>query len=311
MGCSCRAAYHKRVDGVRGFLIAEQLFPSAKQTALYAGLLYSLEPLSILYTWHVVPETLFTFLVCAGVYFFIAHIKTRSLARLIGAACLIAVSVYVKVTSYYLALCLATGSLCWMMGKNRLSMSRIKHLVLFLGIVIFSVGGWQVRNQVKTGFSGFSAIAAYNLYYFEGASLLAKQEHVPVYMMQKRMAESLPEGSNQAAYYRVLYREGIGLLRAHPVAYAAIYARGFLMTFFEPVAVDFSKFLGWYPAKGGLLGVVFDKGVYDGLMQLGKKSPGILWGRVFLEAVLLFCFFLSLVALVRIPWRSDQALFVF
>lgn len=293
------------------FCIAGLLFPSNKKIAFNGALLYALEPLSVLYTWQLIPETLFTFLIYAAMYFFLSYVNTLSTKKLVFSAVIISASVYVKVVSFYLAPFLACGFVGWLLWKKRMNVGILKQLAIFLLVVAVLIGVWQIRNLRKTGFSGFSAITAYNMYYFEGASLLAKQKNMPVYEVQNRLAESPPELSGQASYYKKLYQLGTHVMVQHPFEYVAIYARGFCVTLMEPGAVDFCKFLGRYPSEGGLLGVMFDKGIIVGAGNLWKNFPAVFLLGIIFGGLLASYLFFALRAFTRVPWGRKEVLFAF
>lgn len=43
-----------------------------------------------------------------------------------------------------------------------------------------SLGIWQIRNYITTGYSGFTAVSDYNLYCHNGASVIASKKKMPI-----------------------------------------------------------------------------------------------------------------------------------
>jgi hypothetical protein len=64
-----------------------------------------------------------------------------------------------------------------------------------------SVGIWQVRNYVKTGYSGFAVVSDYNLYCYNRLSVIAKQKNIAF----EEMSEQL--GCNNPAKYLKFHPE--------------------------------------------------------------------------------------------------------
>ncbi len=53
-------------------------------------------------------------------------------------------------------------------AKNQDRLKHLFHAGHFLMVVTGSVGLWQVRNVSQAGYSGFSAIADVNVYFYQG-----------------------------------------------------------------------------------------------------------------------------------------------
>jgi hypothetical protein len=117
---------------------------------------------------------------------------------------------------------------------------------------------WQVRNKIETGFGGFSGVSSANMYFYQAASVLAEQQHVPFEVMQRRLGFGLtkhylsvhPEQATWtvAEKYQYMLDEGSRVLREHPFAYARIHLAGMAMIVFSSGINAILKFLRIYPA---------------------------------------------------------------
>jgi len=134
-----------------------------KQIAQYAGFLAAIEPLSLIYTSLLLTETLFTALLTAGLYTLLRAHQKSTLHSLIAAAILLAAAAYVRPIGLLLPCILAIP----------LTLSRWpwQRLVLFLLIALGLPGIWIFRNVTVANYSGFSAISAVNLYFYQGAAV--------------------------------------------------------------------------------------------------------------------------------------------
>ena len=70
--------------------------------ALIASALAALEPLSIIFTVRLLPETLFTFLILASLWLLLRYLRTSSTLALVATALMLAAATFVRPISYYL-----------------------------------------------------------------------------------------------------------------------------------------------------------------------------------------------------------------
>jgi 4-amino-4-deoxy-L-arabinose transferase-like glycosyltransferase len=114
-----------------------------ERTALIAAALYAIEPLSILFTSQIAPETLFTAQVMVGVYYLIRYLKQRSLRYLLASSAALALSVYVRPIGYFLLPIIAAGLIAWTLLTAKQNTPRlIAHALSFL-IASFA-GSWSL-----------------------------------------------------------------------------------------------------------------------------------------------------------------------
>jgi 4-amino-4-deoxy-L-arabinose transferase-like glycosyltransferase len=128
----------------------------SERVALVAGLLYSIDPLSILFSSLLSTETLFTAIVMVGVYYLVRYLKRQSLVDLLISGRALAASVYVRPIGYFLPLAIAAGLVAWALVIHRQNQLRIlSHTCAFVIVSIALTGLWQIRNKIETGYSGF------------------------------------------------------------------------------------------------------------------------------------------------------------
>jgi 4-amino-4-deoxy-L-arabinose transferase-like glycosyltransferase len=160
----------------------------SERIALVAALLYSIDPLSILFSSLLSTETLFTAIVMVAVYYLVRYLKRQLLVDLLVSGGALAASVYVRPIGYFLPLVIAAGMAAWTFVTHRQNQLRVlAHTCAFVIVSIGLTGLWQIRNKIETGYSGFSAIASDNLYFISAASVLAAQQRVPYYGMRDRL----------------------------------------------------------------------------------------------------------------------------
>jgi len=270
-----------------------QLLFDCETIAITAATLYSIEPLSIVYTGVIITETLFTALVMLWLYFLLRYLNRPTPGDLLLSALFLTASVYVRPISYFLPEVIGLGLLAWIAlssqeGKRRL----VGHVTAFLVVSLALTAVWQVRNGAETGFFGFSAIAPIEMYFNKGVSVLAAEHHVPFYEMQRRLGylnsdvylADHPEQKTWALAKRLRYmnREGEKIVLSAPLTYALIHCEGVGRMMFDPGATDFLKFFGLYPKAGGLLGKLVDVGLVGTVRLILAEQPLLFWSSIVL-----------------------------
>jgi hypothetical protein len=265
--------------------------------ALIAATLYAIEPLSILFTSLLAPETLFTAVVMVGVYYLVRYLKKQSPADLLASGSALAASVYVRPIGLFLPVTIAAGLAAWAVvtaqqNKHRL----IVHAIAFVIVSFALTGLWQLRNEAETDYSGFSAIASDNMYFILAASVLAAEQHVSYYGMRDRLGyqnpraylHDHPEQKTWSVAQRTSYldRAAEHILLDNSLTYAWIYFDGILRGTFDPGSTEFLRFFDLYPKEGGLLTVEVDKGRIATIKAL-YANPLLFWSTALMVPVLL------------------------
>jgi 4-amino-4-deoxy-L-arabinose transferase-like glycosyltransferase len=274
------------------------LFDS-ESTALVAAGLYAIEPLSVLYTGIVLTETVFAALVMLWLYFLLRYMKRSSPGDLVISGVLLASSVYVRPVGYFLPLIITLALSGWvLLGTQPFKLRMLVHAAAFLVVSLGLMVPWQMRNERETGYSGFSAVAPYDMYFFKAASVLAAREGVPYYQVQRQLGYEddrtyfalHPEQKTWSFAQRLKYMNGEArrILFGSPLTYARIHLEGVARTMLDPGAVDYLKFFNLYPKRGGLLGKVVDVGFLHVIGLLFVQHPLVFWSNALLAPLLLF-----------------------
>jgi 4-amino-4-deoxy-L-arabinose transferase-like glycosyltransferase len=239
-----------------------QLLLDDEPTAILAATLYAVEPLSIFYVSQLLSEILFMSLVVVWLYFLLKYMKRQSSLDLVIAGLALAASIYVRPVGYYLPVIIASG-LAWlaMIGGPQMRRRRIAQLALFVVVAMTPVILWQVRNQLETGFNGFSAISSVSMYQYLGASILAGEQHKPLQEIKNQLGDDAgpvsyldrhPEQRTwtPAQRYRYMMSTGEGIVFAHPFTYARIHLAGLAMVLFSSGVNPILEFFRIYPGAG-------------------------------------------------------------
>ena len=211
------------------FRMSIELFGRA-EIAILGAAIYAIDPLSIIFSGLIMPDTLFTFALSLFLLFLLRYLKEDSLFQLVAAAVTLASAVYVQAIAYFLPACM---TLVLIFGAlRRRSGIHVLHAFIFLAVSMSLIAVWQIRNMAEAGYSGFSTIFDKSLYYAQGASALAKMEDKSDFrelwgLMEKKINE---HSSSLSERFRYMRQEGIRLTLAHPLVYAQIHFRGIMRT---------------------------------------------------------------------------------
>ena len=294
------------------FQVAVLLFKRV-ETGCVCALMYAIEPVSILYASKLMTETIFTFLIVLFLYYLVRYLGTRARSELLAAAVALAASVYVRPISYFLPLMISVLLIVWGLAGRSMDRTRLSHVFLFLAVAMGSLGLWQIRNVVKTGYGGFSAVSDRNLYLVQGASVVAAQEGIGYYEVRERMGAGSLEaylsrhpaqrGWDPGDRFRYMRKQGSQILLANPLLYSGIHLKGMLRTLLDPGAVMYLKLYKLYPEYGGLLGAIVDDGLAKTVTSLLREKPLVFWSSLALGLLLVLYIVLALRALVSTDLR--------
>jgi len=256
--------------------------------AATSGLLCAFEPLSVLYCSLLLAETLFATTLMLFIFLILVYLKRGKMRHLVAAACALAASVYVRPIAYWLPFVMAiflAAAVCRRReghGKDALG------AVAFLCICAALIGAWQIRNYCEAGYRGFSGIGDQALYFYDAAAVEAAVRGESYYTVQRRMGYHDSTGdASEARRLERMASEARRIILAHPVTFAAQYARGIARTMLDPAAIDYLKFFGRYREGGGLLGKIIDRGLARTVYELARARPTLFWSNLILGLVLL------------------------
>lgn len=294
------------------YLISKRLFSRA--VAYCCAGLYAIEPLSVIYCSKILSETLFTFLVVLFLYQTVCYMQQGKLLTLLIGTVSLAAATYVRPVSYYLPIVLVPVIFYISSRMQRLS-TAVTHTTAFFLLIFALVGAWQVRNYRLSGYGGFSATADWNLYFNQGASIIAKKTGRSYYTVENDLgylspAEYVRSHPNQQSWsdaekYAYMHQEGLQLIRHNLLTYTLIHLKGMVMVLGEPEGFEYSKLFKKYPSSGGLLGGVVDAGILPALNAVRTQYPFSFYTTMFLAALLIFYLVLA-VSGIALAWSHAQ-----
>jgi hypothetical protein len=266
--------------------------------ALAAAWLFAFEPVSIIYSVRLLPETLFLALLLLSLERLVAFLRGRRLRILVAGGLWLASATFVRPVSYYLPIALALGLF---VALARAPGLRWKAPAVLLLSVFPFLAAWQMRNFIETGFGGLSSIVARNLYFYQAAEVAARVEHRS--FIDEQSAFGYPDerayfvrhreqtGWSQARRVAFMGSEAHRVLLAHPGTSLKVFLEGSAVVAFTPCAADLLRLLGAYPEDGPKR--VVNEGPLRSAMLLAQAHPWQAALMALLEVVLLGLYLLA------------------
>lgn len=224
-----------------------------RDVAAAGATLMACEPLSVLYCSKLLTEALFACTLSATLLCLTRFLRNRAWRPLCAAAAALAASIFVRPIGLFLPFIIAVLLLLvgWRGATSRRKLAA--QALVFGALSIAPVAAWQVRNYVRTGYGRFSAISEINLYYYQAAAVLARQQGKPLDQMQRELGYSdsqvyfrlHPEQRDwtPGERYAFLRQQALRIIRHDPAAMFQIHLAGMRGTLFD---VGTSAFVGFF-----------------------------------------------------------------
>ncbi|MXZ71430.1 MAG: hypothetical protein F4Z04_07985 [Acidobacteria bacterium] len=199
-----------------------------RPVALAAGLIYALDPLSVVHSGFVLSETLFTTLMVAHLFVLSKYFETGQTRYVAPSAVLAAASAFVRPVALYWPLVVVAILLSIPASQQtRRLPARLAPAVVFLALTLTPVLVWTARNASETGYSRFSAAGDYGLYVSLGGAIEGLHRNET-----RQRVELLAErnGWTTAERYDYMRREGVRTILNRPAHYIAVHGRAILQS---------------------------------------------------------------------------------
>ncbi len=301
------------------FKIATLLFH--ERAGLLAALLLAADPVSAYYTQVLLTETVFTTTISLSLLLLLHALTEPSRWQWsIWASIGLALSTYIRPTSYYLGFILPF--IFFLMTRPAIGWRRAaKPALVFLSLYIVLIGGWQLHNYTQTGSIEFSQTKNQYLFIAKAAAIVATRDNLSLEDAQQRLAAehfaSTPPNLRTATRAQLFESQGnyaMALIAEHPALFLWTSLRGILVSLLGPsnlshlfgldnVALrasllkgDFSGFSHshWTMALGSwIYGITFLIILYLGILLLFAQGRFYSQGMVLLIFIVFYILVLS------------------
>jgi hypothetical protein len=257
--------------------------------------LYAVEPVAILFSSLLSTEAMFTAILMVGVYHLVKYLRRQLQADLLVAAGALAASIYVRPVGYFLPLIIGVTLGVWTLVSGYQNKPRLLgHLSAFLVVSFALTGLWRIRNEIATGYSGFSSVFSDDMYCNMAAAVLAAKQRLSYCEVQDSLGcydlgiyfQDHPKQKTQPIGQILKYKRDRAVLifLRNPLTFARIYLEGVIRCSFDPLSTEFLRVFDLYPKDGGLLETAIDNGIIKTLEALFLNRL-LAWSTVVLLTV--------------------------
>ena len=281
------------------WLIASRFLPG--RVALTASAILSLSMLSITYTFFLVTETLFTFLLLVSTWFWLRGVQSTNRLFWCLAGFGFGLAVLCRPIGLVYPFLLVVPAL---LNRRSPLKSRLLSQALFMSVLVLTLTPWVVRNARVVGMPVISTVTNVNLYFYNAVALEANLHGISENEMRQEFVErvsravqdaGLPDTTgSRVKLYGTLARR---IISTHPLRYLYLHLKSDLNTLI-PDVTGLTEIFGLTIGGRGTLSVLNQYGVQAAIQHYFGNQAWLLW--IFAPVILLHgLFYLS--ALIGIP----------
>ncbi len=286
-----------------------------ERVALLCVGIYTIEPLSILFTSKILTETLFSTIFTIFLYYFLRYIDNKKFLDLAIAAVTLVISAYIRPISYYLPILIFFGMMVWIIWQEPQKKKLILHTSGFLLISLSLLGIWHWRNQQVANYPAFSSVNAVNLYYWTAPAIEANKTGRNFNDIQLAMDKNDPKvmcfnqslhgprttpdkiTCNKSQVFQAMEKEGGRTIKDNLPRYSLMHLDGIIRTLLGPAVSDYQILFNNpidFPARTG---TTFQDGIFLNLKNMVIKAPDLLAMYLILGVISWSFIFLALFGL--------------
>jgi 4-amino-4-deoxy-L-arabinose transferase-like glycosyltransferase len=283
------------------FKIVNELFPRSP-AALWAALLYGLEPLSFLSSEKLITETLFCAQLLLFTWIMLRFLKKPTYFLLLLAGVAAGSATYTRPVTMFLGLWLIL--LLVLFPQSLPLRQRLARAAIFPLIFVATLAPWILRNYLVAGYPGFAGVADYNLYFYSAAAVEAKVEHESFAELNdaRQYLNRHPEQSTWSEGQRYLFQRKSAqrTLQRHMLVYIPIHLQGCAVVVLDPGIAEI-KIFNLLPERTGLFADSQELGAVQAAWRFTRSHLSAIFPLIFLEVLLLLYYLLAVLGLRRLP----------
>ncbi len=265
-----------------------------ERVALLCVGIYTIEPISVLFTSKILTETLFSTIFTIFLYYFLRYVDNKKFLDLVIAGITLVISAYVRPISYYLPVLIFLGMVIWVIWQEPNKKNLLLHAVGFFLISVSLLGIWHWRNLRVANYPAFSSVNAVNLYYWTAPAIEANKTGRNFNDIQLAMDKNDPKvmcfnqslhgpkiapdkiTCNKSQVFQSMEKEGSRTIKDNLPRYTLMHFDGVIRTLLGPAVSDYQILFGSpidFPARTG---TTFQDGILVHLKNMVVKAPDLL-----------------------------------
>ena len=147
-----------------------------QKAGVIAALLFAIDPVSIFFSNTILTETLFTFLLVLGIYYFIRALKFHEHRSLYATALILSFATLCRPVSLYL---IPVLGLAYLLSRRIKPVYIFKQGLVFTAICAIILGPWFMRNKMEFGRAFYCSISEINMLHYTCMTIKSEVENRP------------------------------------------------------------------------------------------------------------------------------------
>ena len=250
------------------YKIGKNLFN--EKIASLGSILFAIDPHQILYTVHLLAETLFVTTFLASIYTMILGLKSRKGKYILMSGFLIGISTLIKPISQYLPFVFVFFIL---LHKKQSLLSKMKISLVYLIVFFMTLSPWMIRNYINYDSLFLCSVKGHNLLHHHVPTTKVRQTGKPFRQIQN---DFLQEAKERGATYNIngfkrskIYTEiAVEYIKNNKFDYSISYMLGILNMYKGSDTWDIAH-------KLGMEGSVLGRESFYGSKTIGEMIIGV------------------------------------
>jgi 4-amino-4-deoxy-L-arabinose transferase-like glycosyltransferase len=215
------------------YLVAKPLFGS--RVGIIAATIYSISPISIIYTALLWSDTEFTLVLTVSLLFSIKMIEHQNIKWVLLSGLMFGIATLIHPRSLYLQFVVPI----FLIIASIYSHNSIKRAFLLVGLFLLSFNltllPWRMRNYNQFGIPNLTSITAVNMLDYSAAiteaSITGENQWVIAQRYKDEIRELYPGSLNEAEYAGLASKYALTKIAQHPISYLKVHILGMTRIF--------------------------------------------------------------------------------
>jgi hypothetical protein len=260
--------------------------------AIAGALLMASSLESIVASFMLLSETLFTFLLLRSMLAWARYTTSKSKSPLFVSAIYMGLAILCRPIAVYFPL-IFLG--LWLMHRHAALGQTLKHMVAYAIVLATIVGPWVLRNRREIGIPTISTMASYNALYYGAAAVEAQNKHTTAEIVRRSYDEEVRSdlgrlGNNdEQARVRIWNRRAQSVFVRQPFRFIWLYVRGDVGSLLPDIAT-LAEVVGITSGNRGTLDVFQQQGLSAAASHYFGAQMWVVWMTLPFTALLLLTY---------------------
>lgn len=280
-----------------------------KKTALIAGLLYALEPLSAIYSVQLLTDIPFVFIFVLSLLILFLAIKRKRIFLFGLAGLILGLAILTRPIAQYFPLIAIVAT--FLLIKNKPIFYKLKVSIIFLFVLELALLPWQLRNFINFKSFDLTSMQGYNLIHYNIAHTEFNINKISGKEAIEKLAKLSPdqESLNEFKKSKIYQKIALNYIKEHPKDYLIMHSRGTLNMFIGSDRYQLMKIFGLKRrTQGNPDDIPLSESIVNRLKRLIATAKNEYYLAFSLPLLALFEYLLALIGLISLFLKKNWKL---